>query len=34
METLLFSALVISTVFALLAVMLTAGDGPDGFSSA
>jgi hypothetical protein len=34
METLLFSALGISTVLALVAVMMTAGDGPDEFSNA
>jgi hypothetical protein len=34
METLLLSALVVSTMLALLAVTLTEHDGSDGFSSA
>jgi hypothetical protein len=33
MDALLLSSLGISTVLALLAVMLTADDGPDGFSN-
>jgi hypothetical protein len=33
MQMLLLSSLGLSTVLALLAVMLTADDGPDGFSS-
>ena len=34
METLLLSALGVSTLLALLAVAITSDEGPDGFSSA
>ena len=34
METLLLSGLALSTVFAMLAVAMTSGEGPDGFTSA
>jgi hypothetical protein len=34
METLLLSALGLSTVLAILAVVMTSDEGPDGFSNA